>query len=77
MKTMKGYARLLAEQGAAVVLVARRKDRLDGLATEITKAGGAALAVGADITDRAQAEAAVQQTVDQFDASTSWSTTPA
>ncbi|MFD7776544.1 SDR family NAD(P)-dependent oxidoreductase [Streptomyces sp. NPDC059753] len=59
-------ARLLAEQGAAVALVARRKDRLDGLAAEITKAGGAALAVGADITDRAQAEAAVQQTIEQF-----------
>ncbi|MFB6679245.1 SDR family NAD(P)-dependent oxidoreductase [Streptomyces sp. NPDC056390] len=59
-------ARLLAEQGAAVALVARRKDRLDDLAAEITKAGGAALAVAADITDRAQAEAAVQQTVDKF-----------
>ncbi|MET9386315.1 SDR family NAD(P)-dependent oxidoreductase [Streptomyces sp. NPDC002928] len=59
-------ARLLAEQGAAVALVARRKDRLDDLAAEITKAGGAALAVGADITDRAQAEAAVQQTIEQF-----------
>ncbi|WP_329577682.1 SDR family NAD(P)-dependent oxidoreductase [Streptomyces sp. NBC_01361] len=59
-------ARLLAEQGAAVALVARRKDRLDGLAAEITKAGGVALAVAGDITDRVQAEAAVQQTVDQF-----------
>lgn len=59
-------ARLLAEQGAAVALVARRKDRLDGLAAEITKAGGVALAVAGDITDRVQAEAAVEQTVDQF-----------
>ncbi|MET8537028.1 SDR family NAD(P)-dependent oxidoreductase [Streptomyces sp. NPDC005065] len=59
-------ARLLAEQGASVALVARRKDRLDDLAAEITKAGGAALAVAADIADRAQAEAAVQQTVDHF-----------
>lgn len=59
-------ARLLAEQGASVALVARRKDRLDGLATEITQAGGAALAVAADIADSEQAEAAVQQTVDHF-----------
>ncbi|MFE9068789.1 SDR family NAD(P)-dependent oxidoreductase [Streptomyces violaceusniger] len=59
-------ARRLAEDGASVALVARRKDRLDGLATEIEKAGGTALVVEADITDRAQAEAAVQQTVEHF-----------
>jgi NAD(P)-dependent dehydrogenase (short-subunit alcohol dehydrogenase family) len=54
-------ARRLAEHGAAVALVARRRDRLEALAAEIGKAGGTALAVQADITDRAQAEAAVQQ----------------
>jgi NADP-dependent 3-hydroxy acid dehydrogenase YdfG len=59
-------ARRLAEDGATVVLVARRKDRLDGLAAEIQHAGGAALAVAADITDRLQAEAAVQQAVERF-----------
>jgi NADP-dependent 3-hydroxy acid dehydrogenase YdfG len=46
--------------------VARRRDRLEALATEIEQAGGTALVVQADITDRTQAEAAVQQTVDQF-----------
>ena len=35
---------------------ARRKDRLDDLAAEIEKAGGNALVVAADITDRIQAE---------------------
>ncbi|MDH6293078.1 SDR family NAD(P)-dependent oxidoreductase [Rhodococcus opacus] len=59
-------ARRLAEQGAAVALVARRKDRLDTLVADIEQAGGTALAVGADITDRGQAEAAVQQTVEQL-----------
>ncbi|MFJ9241411.1 SDR family NAD(P)-dependent oxidoreductase [Streptomyces sp. NPDC101776] len=59
-------ARRLAEHGASVTLVARRKDRLDELAAEIEKAGGTALAVGADITDRAQAEAAVQRSVERF-----------
>lgn len=59
-------ARELAEQGAAVALVARRKDRLEDLAAEIGKAGGTALVVKADITDRAQAEAAIQQTVECF-----------
>ena len=59
-------ARRLAEDGASVVLVARRRDRLESLAAEIEQAGGTALAVQADITDRTQAEAAVQQAVERF-----------
>ncbi|MER5181023.1 SDR family NAD(P)-dependent oxidoreductase [Streptomyces sp. NPDC002896] len=59
-------ARQLAEDGASVALVARRKDRLEELAAEIEKAGGTALVVEADITDRAQAEVTVQQTVEHF-----------
>jgi NADP-dependent 3-hydroxy acid dehydrogenase YdfG len=59
-------ARRLAIDGASVVLVARRRDRLQALAAEIERTGGTALAVQADITDRTQAEAAVQQSVDRF-----------
>jgi len=59
-------ARRLAEHGASVALVARRGDRLDDLAAEIGKAGGTALAVAADITDRDRAEAAVRGTVEHF-----------
>jgi NADP-dependent 3-hydroxy acid dehydrogenase YdfG len=59
-------ARRLAEQGASVALVARRKDRLEALAAEIEQAGGTATVVQADITDRIQAEAAVQQVLDRF-----------
>jgi NADP-dependent 3-hydroxy acid dehydrogenase YdfG len=59
-------ARALARLGAAVVLVARRKDRLDALVGEIERAGGTAFAIALDITDRTSAEAAVQQTVTQF-----------
>ncbi|MBQ1079934.1 SDR family NAD(P)-dependent oxidoreductase [Nocardiopsis sp. B62] len=59
-------ARLLAQHGAQVALVARRKDRLDGLVAEIEQDGGTALAVEADITDPGQARAAVQQSVDRF-----------
>jgi NADP-dependent 3-hydroxy acid dehydrogenase YdfG len=51
-------ARALAAQGATVALAARRKDRLDELAGEL---GG--LAIEADVTDRAQAIAAVETTV--------------
>ncbi|WP_028642746.1 SDR family NAD(P)-dependent oxidoreductase [Nocardioides sp. URHA0020] len=56
-------ARRLAEHGATVAVLARRKDRLDQLVTSIEAAGGTALAVEADITDRAQAQAAVQTVV--------------
>ena len=59
-------ARRLAGHGAAVALVARRRDHLEALAAKIGKAGGTALAVEADITDRAQAEAAVQQAAGRF-----------
>jgi NADP-dependent 3-hydroxy acid dehydrogenase YdfG len=59
-------ARRLAEDGISVVLVARRRNRLEALAAEIEKAGGTALVVEADITDRTQAEAAVQQTIERF-----------
>ena len=58
--------RRLAGHGACVALVARRRDRLEALAAEIDKAGGSALVVAADITDRTQAEAAVRQAVERF-----------
>jgi NADP-dependent 3-hydroxy acid dehydrogenase YdfG len=56
-------ARRLAAEGAAVALVARRRDRLDGLATAIRADGGTALVVPADVTSQQQAAAAVEQTV--------------
>src|SRR6478609_7439653 len=56
-------ARRLAAEGAAVALGARRVDRLESLAREIEDAGGRALAIESDVTDRAQAEALVERTV--------------
>ena len=53
----------LAEQGAAVAIAARRKDRLDALAARITDAGGTALAIEADVTSQEQAQALVERTV--------------
>jgi NAD(P)-dependent dehydrogenase (short-subunit alcohol dehydrogenase family) len=47
------FAECLAENGAAAVLVARRAERLTTLAARIEKAGGRALAVEADVRDRA------------------------
>ena len=53
----------LAGHGAAVAIVARRKDRLDELASRVEAGGGRALVLEADITQPAQAQEAVQRTV--------------
>lgn len=55
---------MLAEHGASVAVAARRKDRLDELVKRIEDAGGTALAIESDVTDRAQAEATVERTVE-------------
>jgi 3-oxoacyl-[acyl-carrier protein] reductase len=47
------FARALAENGAAVALVARRADRLGDVQKSIEAAGGRAVAIEADVTDRA------------------------
>ena len=49
----EAVARRLALEGLRVVLVARREDRLDALASDITAAGGKALPVVADLTEEA------------------------
>jgi len=49
----KQFARALADNGAAVALVARRADRLLDLQEAIEAAGGRAIAIEADVTDRA------------------------
>jgi short-subunit dehydrogenase len=59
-------ARMLASKGASVVLVARRKERLDALKQEIERAGGRSLAVAADITSAEDRERIVRETVSQF-----------
>jgi NAD(P)-dependent dehydrogenase (short-subunit alcohol dehydrogenase family) len=46
------FARVLAGAGARVAVAARRRDKLQSLAAEINDAGGSALAVGMDVTDR-------------------------
>ena len=47
------FAECLAENGAAVVLVARRADRLEALQARIEKSGGRVMAIEADVRDRA------------------------
>ncbi|MGP0032575.1 MAG: SDR family NAD(P)-dependent oxidoreductase [Acidimicrobiales bacterium] len=55
----------LAEEGAAVALVARRRDRLEALAERIGDRGSA-LVIEADVTDQSQAQRAVETTVGEL-----------
>jgi NAD(P)-dependent dehydrogenase (short-subunit alcohol dehydrogenase family) len=52
------FAQVAAREGAAVVLAARRVDRLQALRDEIAGAGGRALAVAMDVSDEASVIAA-------------------
>src|SRR5215475_12953640 len=59
-------ARRLAEEGARVALVARRRERLEALVASLAVGGAEALAIEADVTDRAQARGAVEQAVGRW-----------
>lgn len=56
----RSLARRIAASGEAVAVVARRKELLDSLAEEIRRAGGEALAIECDVTDRDAVHAAVR-----------------
>jgi len=59
-------ARLLSAEGAIVVLGARRMDRLQTLAEELTRRGGKTLAVETDVTNRDQVKRLVDAAVQTF-----------
>ncbi len=56
----------LAQKGARVALVARRKDELETLASEIRKAGGEAIVLPCDVTDREQVSHTTSEALRQF-----------
>ena len=59
-------ARRLASEGAQVAVVDLTADRAQGTADEIVKAGGAAIAVGADVSKTSDVEAAVAAVVEEY-----------
>jgi NADP-dependent 3-hydroxy acid dehydrogenase YdfG len=59
-------AEALAAEGAAVVVAARRAERLEELVGRIEEGGGRALAVSCDVTDEEQAHALVGRAVEEF-----------
>ncbi len=62
----KAAALRLGREGANVVIAGRRPEELNAVATEITREGGAALAIPTDISDPEQVEALVSKTVSSF-----------
>jgi NADP-dependent 3-hydroxy acid dehydrogenase YdfG len=59
-------ARLLSAQGAAVVMGARRTDRLQALADALATGGGKALALATDVTRRDQVKRLVDAAVQAY-----------
>jgi NADP-dependent 3-hydroxy acid dehydrogenase YdfG len=59
-------ARALAGLGVKVAVAARRKDRLDSLVARITESGGSALAIEADVTEKAACDRIIQRVQDEW-----------
>lgn len=62
----RAMAKIAAEEGARVVLGARKQDFLDGVVDEIRAAGGQAVARSTDVTRRADCDALVAAGVEAF-----------
>jgi NADP-dependent 3-hydroxy acid dehydrogenase YdfG len=59
-------AKILSAQGATVVMGARRQDRIQALAKELSGSGGKALAVATDVADRQQVTNLVGAAVEAY-----------
>ncbi|MGL5512889.1 MAG: SDR family NAD(P)-dependent oxidoreductase, partial [Sporomusa sp.] len=59
-------ARSFVEHGADVALFARRKDKLEAIAEELSSSGKKILTVKCDVSDEEQVKAAVEETIKTF-----------
>jgi acetoin reductase-like protein len=62
----RAIARRFAEEGARVTVADRAQDQASAVAAEIEASGGAALALGVDVTRRDQVERMVDATIERF-----------
>ncbi|TPM36828.1 SDR family oxidoreductase [Mesorhizobium sp. B2-3-4] len=62
----RASAKLFAEEGARLVISARRKTELDALAAEIADAGGTAVSLAGDVTDETYAKSLVELAIGSF-----------
>ena len=58
--------KLLAREGAKVVLISRTKEELEAVVDEIKEAGGEASALEADVSDAETLKAAIDETVSRY-----------
>jgi len=68
----EGICAAYARRGAAVVVAARHQDRIDRVAADIVAAGGRAIAVRTDVTDRGALEALADAAVNTFGSLDIW-----
>lgn len=59
-------AKLFAEEGAKVVVAARRQQELDALVKEITQAGGSAIALVGNVIEEGYAKALVELAIKEY-----------
>lgn len=62
----RATAKLFAEEGAKIIVAARRQAELDDLVAEIEDADGTAIALAGDVTEEAYAKALVELAVGRF-----------
>jgi NAD(P)-dependent dehydrogenase (short-subunit alcohol dehydrogenase family) len=62
----EGIAKVLAEAGATVICSSRTRSEIDQTVTDITAAGGKAIAITADVMKKADLDALAQAAMDQF-----------
>ncbi|WP_292518309.1 SDR family oxidoreductase [Methanoculleus sp.] len=58
--------KLFAKEGATVLAIARRKEKLQGVIDEVTQAGGKAIAVAGDVSKEEDVKGAVKMAVEQY-----------
>jgi len=61
-----GTARKMAQEGAAIVIMARRKEKLDRLIAEIRQKGGTAIGLEGDLSREADCDRLIDTAVSEF-----------